>query len=215
MSNNYFKLIIKPTKILHTKFGNAHLDNGYYRIITRKEGNHHKSLHRLIYEDFWGIKLPKTIHIHHNDENKLNNCICNLKALTISEHSSLHNTGENNPSYGKTGEKHHCYGTSLSKEHKSKISEKFKGEKNHQSKYTLWDISKVKYVKGNMCYGNRTPNPCKCFRLEYCHKRIPIGYFIDFLTPQIIYDLIEEELNTPLLYSDCSSQKISSRQCRP
>ena len=80
---------------LITKFGTAKLHHtGYYVIKTREKGNHNKALHRLIYEDFWGVKLPKEIHVHHKDGNKTNNCILNLEAMTMQEHVALHNSGE-------------------------------------------------------------------------------------------------------------------------
>ena len=44
-----------------TKFGTAKIYRGYYIITSRKEGNHGKFLHRLIFEDFYKIKLPKHI----------------------------------------------------------------------------------------------------------------------------------------------------------
>ena len=63
---------------IKTKYGNANLNKwGYYAITSRKEGNHGKLLHRVIFEDFYNIKLdeefPEGIHIHHIDEDKTNN----------------------------------------------------------------------------------------------------------------------------------------------
>lgn len=79
---------------IKTKFGTARIDKkGYYYISSRKEGNNGKFLHRLVFEDFYKIKLPKHIFIHHNDGNKLNNEIWNLIPMTLSEHSSLHSMG--------------------------------------------------------------------------------------------------------------------------
>lgn len=101
---------------LQTKFGNATIaSNGYYCISSSREGNHKKLLHRLIYEDFWGVKLPEEIVVHHKDENKLNNCILNLEAMEDKEHRSLHSAGENNskPWLGKTFSEDHC--TKISK----------------------------------------------------------------------------------------------------
>ena len=87
---------------LHTKWGTARVNNhGYYHITSKKEGNCNKILHRLIWEDFWGVKLPTEIHIHHKDRNKLNNCILNLEAMHSTEHLKLHNTGENNSMFNK------------------------------------------------------------------------------------------------------------------
>ena len=88
---------------LHTKWGSVRINKkGYYQVSSRKEGNRGKYLHRLIYEEFWGVKLPKEIHIHHKDKNKKNNCILNLEALPESKHIQKHNSGENNPFYGET-----------------------------------------------------------------------------------------------------------------
>lgn len=50
-----YKLKINQSLTLNTKFGRAKINTkGYYRIITSKEGNHNKYLHRLIFEDFYG-----------------------------------------------------------------------------------------------------------------------------------------------------------------
>ena len=79
---------------IKTKFGTACVDgNGYLRISSSKEGNHSKSLHRLVFEDFYQIKLPPNIVIHHEDGNKLNNEIWNLVPMTNEEHSAMHHTG--------------------------------------------------------------------------------------------------------------------------
>ena len=91
---------------LHTKFGNAYLNNtGYYQVESKNKKFHKKLLHRLIYEDFYGVELPSQIIIHHKDQNKLNNCILNLEAMTRAEHNTLHNKGENHPNYGKKADK--------------------------------------------------------------------------------------------------------------
>ena len=101
------------SEVLHTKFGNARIStHGYYVITTKKEGNCRKFLHRLIYEDFWGVKLVPEVHIHHKDGNRRNNCILNLEAMSNSEHSKHHHTGEN----------HYNYGKKESHEHKRNIS---------------------------------------------------------------------------------------------
>lgn len=89
-----FKLEIKPSKDLSTKYGTAKLNNeGYYHITSGKENNHGKLLHRLIWEEYYGELTPKT-HIHHIDKNPLNNCIWNLEPISDSEHSKLHNIGK-------------------------------------------------------------------------------------------------------------------------
>ena len=68
---------------IQTKYGTARISrDGYFRIISGKEGNYGKHLHRLIFEDFYKIKLPKHIQIHHDDGDKLNNNIWNLIPLS-------------------------------------------------------------------------------------------------------------------------------------
>lgn len=106
---------------LKTKFGNARKNNkGYYQISSRKEGNHGKQLHRLIYEDYYNITILSFVDVHHINGLKTDNHIDNLKLMYSSEHRKMHNIGENNHNYGKK----------LSEEHKKKISDKVKGE-NH------------------------------------------------------------------------------------
>lgn len=79
---------------LKTKFGTATINqDGYYEIVSVKEGNKDKLLHRLIYEDYHNTRLPRDMHIHHINRDKLNNCVLNLKALTAHEHMSLHRKG--------------------------------------------------------------------------------------------------------------------------
>ena len=81
-------------EMLETKFGRARVgDVGYYRISSHKEGNYGKLLHRLIFEDFYKIKLPQSILIHHEDRNPLNNEIWNLVPMTRAEHHRLHKKG--------------------------------------------------------------------------------------------------------------------------
>lgn len=81
---------LQPT--LHTKWGTAKLTSkGYFQISDNHTLNT-KKLHRLIYEDFWGVRLLPEIHIHHKDGNGANNCILNLEAMTKSEHMSFHNS---------------------------------------------------------------------------------------------------------------------------
>lgn len=79
--------------LLHTEFGRAKIDvTGYYRITSRKEGNHNKLLHRLIFEKFHG-SIPEGYIIHHLDGDKKNNCLLNLELLSVNEHHRTHNIG--------------------------------------------------------------------------------------------------------------------------
>lgn len=136
---------------LHTKFGTAKLgDDGYYKITSSGEGNHNKFLHRLIYEDFWGVKLIPQIYIHHKDGNKSNNCILNLEAMLGSTHSKLHNLGKTvseetrkKISKAHKGKNNPFYGKSLSDEHKNKISNSLKNR-------VITEEHRLKIRKGNL-----------------------------------------------------------------
>ena len=90
-----FKLEIEPSETLHTVFGNAKINKqGYYIITSRKEGNHGKLLHRLIWERWYG-ETYSDVHIHHIDFNRLNNCLWNLKPMVRTKHQKLHRKYEN------------------------------------------------------------------------------------------------------------------------
>ena len=106
-------------KKINTKWGTAYLlKNGYYYVHSKKE-----YLHRLIFEDFYGV-IPDRYVVHHKNKEKSDCCILNLQLISKSEHHSIHNSGKNNVWYGKK----------LSKSHKSKMSESHKGiklSKNH------------------------------------------------------------------------------------
>ncbi len=79
--------------VLKTKFGTARFYNKGYMITSTKEGNGGKKLHRLIYEDYYGVTLLPSTNIHHIDGNPCNNNISNLEALTHAEHTSKHHKG--------------------------------------------------------------------------------------------------------------------------
>lgn len=88
--------------ILQTKFGSVNIYDNYYVIISSKEGNKNKKLHRLIWEDFYNCKIPDGYIIHHKNGNKLDNCILNLQLMRESVHKKLHSVGENHPMYNKS-----------------------------------------------------------------------------------------------------------------
>ena len=73
------------------------------------------------------LGYKKGFDIHHIDENIMNNSLENLVYLTKSEHSKLHNKGENHPMYGKH----------ISEETKKKLSESQKG-KASSNKDRIW-----------------------------------------------------------------------------
>jgi hypothetical protein len=122
-----------------TEFGTARINNnGYWQITSRKEGNHSKLLHRLIFEKYYGT-IPAGYQIHHINGIKTDNRIENLQCLSVKEHSSLHNSGESNywsgtkgPWYGKkrpdvSGVNHFSYGVGFTDEHCTNISKSCKG----------------------------------------------------------------------------------------
>ena len=85
-------VILNPP-LLITTFGRAKVDtSGYYRITSRREGNHLKLLHRLIFEKFHG-GIPEGYIVHHKDGDKINNCILNLELLSLREHIIHHDKG--------------------------------------------------------------------------------------------------------------------------
>jgi len=47
-------------------------------------------VYRKIYENYYGVKIPKGMHIHHIDGNRENNDPLNLKLLTPKEHFAIH-----------------------------------------------------------------------------------------------------------------------------
>ena len=97
---------------IQTKYGTATLNkHGYYWV---NQNGKRRPLHRLIFEDFYNIKLPDNIHIHHNDGDKTNNEIWNLIPLTNKEHARLHHKNK-----------------SVTEETRKKISESQTGEKNN------------------------------------------------------------------------------------
>ena len=115
------RAITMSKKVLHTKFGIAKIDRTYFRISTNEKGNYNKYLHRLIFEDFYGMEIPDGYVVHHKDGNKLNNCILNLQLLREFDHRSLHHEG-----------------TTHSAEAKKKMSKakkgKYRGPNNHMYK---------------------------------------------------------------------------------
>lgn len=130
-----YKLEIDPSETLHTKFGTAKLDEDYYRITSTKEDNHNKYLHRLIFENFYG-EIPQNCSIHHKDNNKVNNCIMNLKLMTVSEHQKIHHI--NKPLPSKT---------------RKKISETLKGHTyNNTTGYFRVTTQKCKRCKQGFMY---------------------------------------------------------------
>jgi len=130
----------KCDNTLSTKFGTAKINKriGYYQITSVKEGNDCKYLHRLIFEDFYNMTIPKGYIIHHKNGNKLDNCILNLQLMKRSEHMKMHNTGEN----------HYNYGGTLSDEHKKKIGNSRRGIKHtEEAKRKMSEARTLDYAR--------------------------------------------------------------------
>ena len=102
---------------IQTKYGNASIDaQGYYTIHSNEKGNRGKKLHRLIFEDFYQIKLPSNVDVHHVDHDRTNNEIWNLIPISHAEHSTIHSCKHTEEfkkklSEAMQGPKHHMYGT--------------------------------------------------------------------------------------------------------
>lgn len=94
--------------------------DGYFRIC---ENGIVKKEHRLVWEQHYDACLLSWGHIHHKNHIRTDNRIGNLEAMTISQHTIQHITG-NHFTKGK-----HWYwkkdtpGRKKSEEHKRKISE--------------------------------------------------------------------------------------------
>lgn len=112
---------------INTKFGIARLDKnkGYYKVGR-------KLLHRLIYEDYYGVTLLSTTDIHHIDGNNVNNDISNLRPMTHGDHRRFHEVSEETKEKirkAHLGEKNHFYGKTHSEKSRQKMRESHLGKK--------------------------------------------------------------------------------------
>ena len=87
-------------------------------------------------------------------------------------------------------------GMKFTESHKDNISKNhadFNGKNHPQSKYDLWDNTKCHYNINAMFRKNRDgTKPYSCFATKYKTKLLPIGLNLDFVTCEIINELIEE-----------------------
>ena len=92
------------------------------------------------------IGYKKGYHIHHIDENKLNNSLSNLIYLTKSEHNIIHKKGNKN-----------MFGKHLSEETKRKMSESQKGKTlSEETKRKISESLKGRTSgENNPCYGTK------------------------------------------------------------
>ncbi len=58
----------------------------------------------IAYEAYHQCTVCPWAHLHHKDENTLNDSKENLQLMTRGGHLSYHKLGENHPNYGKMGE---------------------------------------------------------------------------------------------------------------
>lgn len=73
----------------NTKFGLVHKNNkGYWRT------SDNQLLHRKIWEEFYGQKIPEGYVIHHRNGDCTDNRISNLELMTHEEHLSHHHKGQ-------------------------------------------------------------------------------------------------------------------------
>ena len=79
-----------------------------------------------------------------------------------------------------------------------KLSELFKMKLSQaDSKYSLWNAYKCQYNKGMLFRNNKDGlYPSKCFMPRYNRKYLPIGVHFDFLSCEIIHDLISDAVKT-------------------
>jgi hypothetical protein len=105
-----------------------------------------EQVHRIQMWSHVGYK-PR-LHIHHIDQNKLNNSLSNLIYLTLAEHSKIHNP--NGIPHEMTEEvKYKCgnafRGKKFTEEHKNKISESNIGKHNHseEAKKRISELTKA------------------------------------------------------------------------
>lgn len=101
MTGKKHSLITKEKQRL-TKLGNKnHMWNGgkciRHGYIYLLRPNHpyrnacgYVAKHRLVMEKFLGFYLSRNIHIHHINENKLDNRLHNLQLVTPREHMNIH-----------------------------------------------------------------------------------------------------------------------------
>ena len=135
------------SKTLNTKFGKAKANkDGHYVIISRTEGNKNKYLHRLIWEDFYGKKIPKGYVIHHLNHHKDDNRIQNLQCCDKRNHSRFHGKNLSDESRNKIREAN--VGKTIPHETRLKISEANKGKKRSDETRQKMRENHSKYWEG-------------------------------------------------------------------
>lgn len=74
------------------------------------------------------------------------------------------------------------------------IKEHIKKVTQSNIKYNIWDNSYCSYNKRDMLRHNGGGKPRRCFGYKYKGKQIPIGYFNEFTSCEIIDSIVKEEV---------------------
>ena len=61
-------------------------------------------------------------------------------------------------------------------------------------KYNIWNISCCEYYKSDMFRNNGGNKPRRCFMYKYRAHKLPIGMFNEFISPEIIDSIVQEEV---------------------
>ena len=78
------------------------------------------------------------------------------------------------------------------KETRQKLKIMNLGRNNPNDKYIFWDSGKCYYNKDNIYRHNNGLKPVRCFAVKYNGYKIPCGYNLDFLSCELISDLVSE-----------------------
>lgn len=112
----------------------------------------------------------------------------------------LHRSPETEFKKGEmSGSKNPMFNRKHTEQSRQKMSNSTKGmyigKNNPTSKYTIWDNTKCQYNKTDMFKYKTEPRPRRVFVLKYNTKLIRIGGFLDFITCELLHDLIDKEVN--------------------
>ena len=179
------------------KYGYDSFEFKNLMVCSDSERNHCEQMFMDLYEaqnrDFgYNIRDADAHSVSEETKKKMSEASSreNLSKETLKKMSEAQ-SGKNNNMYGR----HHTE-ESIQKMSETRINKGLsKGENNPNAKYTLWDITKCHYNKNKLFRnGNDGMNPRRCFVSKYNGKKLPINMNLDFYTPELINDLINEFL---------------------